>query len=162
MEDGASAPTAAAVLASTRKVRIRDFRGGTGDQDVEIHWMVPDDYVGGIKFRPIMFVSNATAPANNETIIFSLAGCSIGNSDILSCSVGTAQTSTLTADATYVQYDRIAGPYSSEITITNATAGESAMLKLFRDQANDTYAQVIGLAGIEIKYKAKVMLNSTY
>ena len=45
---------------------------------------------------------------------------------------------------------------------TGIAAGESAMMKLFRDQANDTYAQPIGLAGIEIKYQAKIMLNSTY
>jgi hypothetical protein len=162
MEDGAAPPAASSVLASTRKVRIRDFDGAS-NENLEIHWIAPDDYVGGIKFRFVGYVSKATAPANTEVVAFSLAGCSLGNSDVLGCTVGTAQTSSLTADASYVQYDRLAGAYSSAITVTDIAAGESVHFLLTRlATTTDTYAQDFGLAGIEIKYQSKIMLNSTY
>lgn len=154
-EDGAAAPNTATVWADTRKAKVREF-AADADDDVEIHWMAPDDYVGGIKFRAIGFVTNATAPANTETVILNLAGCSVGNSDDGGCTLGTGIDSTFTADATYAQHDRWSTGWSNEITVTNITAGESVMLKLFRD-VDDTYEQKIGVAGIEIKYKAKIV-----
>lgn len=160
MEDGAAAPATASVWADTRKARVREF-AADADDDVEIHWLAPDDYVSGIKFRAIGFVTNATAPANTETVIFNLAGCSVGNSDDGGCTLGTGVTSTFTADATYAQNDRWSSAWSSAITVTNITAGESVMLKLFRD-VDDTYGQAIGLAGIEIKYIAQEKGNETY
>lgn len=159
-EDGAAAPAAASVWADTRKAKIRVF-AADADDDVEIHWMVPDDYVGGIKFRVVGFVNNATAPADTETVIFNLAGCSVGNSDDGGCTLGTGVDSTFTADATYAQHDRWSSAWSNEITVTNIVAGESAMLKLFRD-VDDTYGQGIGVAGIEIKYKARVLMADRY
>ncbi|MCE5211849.1 MAG: hypothetical protein LLG40_09880 [Deltaproteobacteria bacterium] len=159
-EDGAAAPAAASVWADTRKAKIRVF-AADADDDVEIHWMVPDDYVGGIKFRVVGFVDNATAPANTETVILNLAGCSVGNSDDGGCTLGTGVDSTFTADATYAQHDRWSSAWSNEITVTNIVAGESAMLKLFRD-VDDTYGQGIGVAGIEIKYKARVLMADRY
>jgi len=159
-ENGAAAPAAASVWADTRKAKIRVF-AADADDDVEIHWMVPDDYVGGIKFRVVGFVDNATAPADTETVIFNLAGCSVGNSDDGGCTLGTGVDSTFTADATYAQHDRWSSAWSNEITVTNIVAGESAMLKLFRD-VDDTYGQGIGVAGIEIKYKARVLMADRY
>lgn len=159
-EDGAAAPAAASVWADTRKAKIRVF-AADADDDVEFHWMVPDDYVGGIKFRVIGFVNNATAPADTETVIMNLAGCSVGNSDDGGCTLGTGVDSTFTADATYAQHDRWSSAWSNEITVTNILAGESVMLKLFRD-VDDTYGQGIGVAGIEIKYKARVLMADRY
>lgn len=159
-EDGAAAPAAASVWADTRKAKIRVF-AADADDDVEFHWMVPDDYVGGIKFRVIGFVDNATAPADTETVIMNLAGCSVGNSDDGGCTLETGVDSTFTADATYAQHDRWSSAWSDEITVTNILAGESAMLKLFRD-VDDTYGQGIGVAGIEIKYKARVLMADRY
>jgi hypothetical protein len=162
MEDGAAPPAAASVLSSTHKARIRDFDGAS-NENLEILWICPDDYVGGIKFRFIGYVSNGTAPAITEIVAFSLAGNSLANSEIISGAVGTAQTSSLTADATYVQYDRLAGAYSTAIVVTGIAAGENVHFTLIRlAESTDTYAQDFGLAGIEIKYQAKVMLNSTY
>lgn len=160
MENGAAAPATASVWADTRKARVREF-AADADDDVEIHWLAPDDYMSGIKFRAIGFVTNATAPANTETVIFNLAGCSVGNSDDGGCTLGTGVTSTFTADATYAQHDRWSSSWSNAITVTDITAGESVMLKLFRD-VDDTYGQAIGLAGIEIKYIAREKGNETY
>lgn len=154
-EDGAAAPAAATVWADTRKAKIRVF-AADADDDVEIHWVVPNDYVGGIKFRAIGFVDNATAPADTETVIMNLAGCSVGDSDDGGCTLGTGVNATFTANATYAQHDRWSTAWSNEITVTDIAAGESVMLKLFRD-VDDTYGQGIGVAGIEIKYKAKII-----
>ncbi len=154
-EDGAAAPAAATVWADTRKAKIRVF-AADADDDVEIHWVVPNDYVGGIKFRAIGFVDNDTAPADTETVIMNLAGCSVGDSDDGGCTLGTGVNATFTANATYAQHDRWSTAWSNEITVTDIAAGESVMLKLFRD-VDDTYGKGIGVAGIEIKYKAKII-----
>jgi hypothetical protein len=163
MIDGAAAPAALADLASTRKVKIRDF-DGAANKDLEFMWDVPANYVGGVKFLVIGYVSAATAPGDTDVVAFSLAGCSIGNSDALGCTLGTAQTSSLTVSGTgYAQYDRLATAYSSEITVTDIAAGESAHFKLTRlATTTDTYAQLFGVAGIRIKYQAKILLGSDY
>lgn len=161
-EDGAAPPAAAAALASTRKVRTRAFDGAS-NENLEWHWLVPDDYVGGVKFRFVGYVPGATAPANTEVVAFSLAGCSVAGNEVLGCTAGDPQTSALTADANYVQYDRVVGAWSSAITLTGIAAGESAHMILIRlAESTDTYAQDFALAGIEIKYQAQIRLNSTY
>ena len=163
-EDGAAPPAASSVLASTRKVKIRNFDGAS-NENLEISFTAPMDFKasGTIKFRFIGYVTNATAPANTEVVAFSLAGCSVGNSDVLGCTAGTAQTSSLTADANYVQYDRIAGAWSDAITITDLAASETVQVILIRlAESTDTYAQDFGLAGIEIKYIADIKTEASY
>jgi len=152
-EDGSSAPAAVSTLSSTNKVGIRDFDGAS-NETVKFMWMVPYDLVGAtVKARLICYVSNSTAPATGEIVAFSVAGMSLANSGIISGSVGTAVTSSLTADATYAQYDRLATAWTSAITITGVAAGESAHLDVIRlATTTDTYAQDIGMAGLEIKY----------
>lgn len=152
-EDGSSAPAAKSTLSSTNKVDIRDFDGAS-NEDVKFLWQAPYDLTGTtVRARVICYVSNATAPANTEVVAFSVAGVSLANSGILSGTVGTAVTTSVTADATYVQYDRVATAWSSAITITGLAAGESCHIDLIRLAAStDTYGQDIGVAGLEIKY----------
>jgi len=71
--------------------------------------------------------------------------------------MGTAVISSATA-RTDAQYDRIATAWSAAVTITNLAAAETATLKLYRDTSDDadTYAQDIGVAGIEIKYTRQI------
>ena len=151
--NGSVAPDAAEILTSTNSVEVRQF-SGTANQDVKFIWEVPEDLIGStIQVSVICWVSNATAPANGEIIAFSISGDSIGNSDNLPASAGGAQTSSLTADATYVQYDRLETAYSDAITIPDLLANESVNLDLIRlTTTTDTYAQKIGVAGIKIKY----------
>lgn len=151
--DGGTAPSAAATLTSTNKVRVRDF-SGTANNDVQCPWQVPFDLTGTtVTFRVLSWVSAATAPANTEVVAFQLAGASIANSELLSSAVGSAVASTLTADATYAQFDRLATAYSSAVTITGLAAGETAALALTRlATSTDTYAQALGVYGIEVKY----------
>lgn len=151
--DGSSAPAAVSDLSSTNAIEIRDFDGAS-NEDVKYVWQAPYDLKGGtVKARVICYVSNATAPANNEVIAFSVAGMSLANSGILSTSVGTAVTTSVTADATYAQYDRVATAWSSAITVTGLGAGETCHIDLIRlATTTDTYAQDIGVAALEIKY----------
>jgi hypothetical protein len=155
--DGATAPDALATVTSgTDKVNARTF-AGDGTEDVLITWQVPSDIVAatGIKYRVVMVVTNATGPSN-EGISFDMAGFSLGEGDALDGTLGTTQESNITA-RTDAQYDKIATGWSAAMTgthITDLTAGETVVFKLERDHddADDTYAQVIGVVGIEVKY----------
>jgi hypothetical protein len=70
--------------------------------------------------------------------------------------LGTAQTSN-SGSRTDVQYDRVCTAWSSAMTsthITDLAAGETAEFKLYRDvDDTDDYEQVVGVVGIELKYK---------
>jgi hypothetical protein len=153
--DGGTAPASAATVQSTNQAWCRAF-DGAANEDLDLLWTVPEDIdtSAGIKFSVVGYVGSATAPANTEVVAFSLAGMSLGNSDIISGAVGTAQTSSLTADATYVQYDKLETSFSSAITVTNLAAGETAHFDLIRlATTTDTYAQDFHVAGIKIKYQ---------
>jgi hypothetical protein len=164
-EDGAAPPGASSVLASTRKVKVRDFDGAY-NENIEISFVAPMDFkaAGTIKFRFIGYVTNATAPADTEVVAFSLAGCSNGDSDALGCTTGDPQTSSLTVSGSgYAQYDRLAGAWSNAITITGLAADETVQVILIRlAESTDTYAQDFGLAGIEIKYIADIKTEASY
>lgn len=154
--DGPAPPAAAALVTSTYSRMARAFDGAS-NENVIITWHVPADIdaTAGIKFYVKGVVSNATAPADTEVIAFSLAGVSLGTSDIISGAVGTAQTSSLTVSGSgYAQYDELFTAYSSAITVTNLAVGETATLLLTRlAESTDTYAQDFNPYGIVIKYK---------
>lgn len=154
--DGAAPPADASDLTSTNTIRIRDFDPAS-DEDIKIPWQVPADLVGAvINFRVICYVSNATGPSN-EGWAFFLQGMSLGDGDILSSAMGAAVKSSITG-RTDSQYDRVATAWSGDVTITDLLAGETAHLKLYRDvsDADDDYAQDIGVAFLEIKYTRKL------
>lgn len=154
--NGAAPPEGLTTLTSTYSVDIRNFDDAS-DEDVYIPWEVPSDISGStISYRVICFVTNATGPSN-EGVSFFLQGASLGDGDILSSALGTAVESNATA-MTHAQYDRFATSWSAAVTITDLAAGETAMLKLYRDisDTQDDYAQDIGVAGIEIKYTRQI------
>jgi hypothetical protein len=101
---------------------------------------------GTITFTPYGVVTNATAPANTETIIMSIAGFCVPTSGSLSTAMGTAVTSTFTADATYVQYDEWIGAETAAITLPGAAAGSKCRIVVDR-LTSGTYAQKCGLTG---------------
>lgn len=154
--NGAAPPEGLTTLTSTFSVDIRNFDDAS-DEDVYIYWQVPTDLTGTtITYRVICFVTNATGPSA-EGVAFFLQGNSLGDGDILSGAMGTAVISSAAA-VTHVQYDRFATAWSAAVTITALAAGETALLKLYRDvsDAADDYAQDIGVAGIEIKYTRQI------
>lgn len=149
--DGTIPPDPYEVLESTGKVIIRNF-SGSDDNDVVINWVAPFDLTASstITYRVSGFISQSTAPANGETVKFSLKGCALADNDILSKSLGTAVTVTKTFDGSHVQYDRWTTDWSDAVTITDLAALRYVKMVLTRD-TTDTYAQKIGITEIEIR-----------
>jgi hypothetical protein len=160
--DGASAPSAAAVYTSTNKIVARDFRGGTGNQDLFFIWNPPDDLTGTtITYRVHYLITSATPPANTETVIFTLAGAAIGSltagytaDALISHALGTGISVTDTyATATLpAQYALIHSAWSAAVTPTHLATGKTVIMNLLRDQGTDTYAQAVGLVGFDVKF----------
>lgn len=154
--DDTTAPDASTTLSSTNKEQIREFQGTTANQSLRFTLSLKPDYYGSsFQFRWRGWVSQATAPSNGETIKFGLGANCITTSGLLSTAVGTATTITVTADATYVQYDKIISGWA---TVTPTVMGETMVIQLTRDQTADTYAQKFGLAEIQIRYNRQLSL----
>ena len=129
------------------------INGGTAStqQTLVFDWLPPSDWDGNpIKITPYMVVSNATAPANGETIVWSFAGYCVGDSDSLSQALGTAVTSTYTAPNTLVQYDEVIGTQTANITLAGAAAGKKCRITV--DRAQGTYVQKIALVSLLLKF----------
>ena len=151
--NGTTAPDAAEILTATKSIEVRQF-SGTANQDVRYIWRAPFDLTSAtISVAVTGIVSHATAPANGEIVAYSISAASRGNSDPLSTATSGTQTSALTADATYVQYDFLQTAFSAAMTVTNLAAGESINIDVARlATTTDTYGQKIGQEGILIKY----------
>ena len=153
-EDGSTAPAAAAAITGTTRKVGRAF-DGAANEDVTFIWRVPTDFTGTtVTARVTGVVSGATAPANTEVVAFSVALACYANSEASTLAVGTAQTTSLTADATYAQYDNLDTAYSSAITPAGSiAAGEECAAAVIRlATTTDTYAQDFTVTGVEFKY----------
>ncbi|MFA6972688.1 MAG: hypothetical protein WC208_14995 [Gallionella sp.] len=160
--DGTSAPTAAAIVTATNKIVTRVFRGAVGNQDLFLIWNAPPDLSGStILYRVKYLITESTVPANAETVKFTLAGVAIGavtasytTDQLISHALGTAITVTDTyATATLpAQYAVINTAWSAAVTPTHLAGGKTVIMSLVRDQANDTYAQNVGVIGVELKF----------
>lgn len=150
-DDGASPPAPLTTITSTHTYFIRNF-DGSSDEDLDFDWVAPIDLTAGstILFRVVCIVSNATAPANGEIVSFQLSGASMGASDSIGATLGTAVSSSYTADGTYAQYEELPTAWSSAVTITDHAAGEIVKVTLNRDADDvDTYGQDIGLYALQ-------------
>ncbi len=158
--DGNLAPVATTILASSSmKIQVRNFDGSTLT-DVQIPWQVPFDLSGSaVDYRVITFVTNSCAPSNN-TWVFGMQGISLGDGDILGSTAGGVITSAATG-RTDSRYDRVATAWSTSLTITNLSAGETANLKFYRDATNADadYGVDVGVFGIEIKYTRAIKFS---
>ena len=153
-EDGSSAPDANELYQQTNgTARLRRFAGDS-TQDVLIPWDVPEDCDGSIaiQFKVIGYITESTTPSA-EGVAFTLEGYSIGDNDALNGTFGSVVTLTKT-DMTYTEGDRFSTDWSSNVSITNLAAGETAQLKFTRDHdhASDTYVQKIGVYLLKIRY----------
>ena len=153
-----AAPAAAAEIGTTSLIG-RSF-AEDADNGVIFFWQIPSDYVSGIKYR-VYYALNANASAD-ETAAFSLAGCSVGNSDALACSEGTAVVVTDELGTDDDTGELLVTGWSTAVTITNAAAGEMASLLLIRDVSEDDYSDHLLVSGIEIKYVSKLAPFSDY
>jgi len=152
--DGSTPPAEAETISSgVGKLRVRLF-SGTASQDLVVPWEVPADIYAadGIKFKVHGVITESTPPSG-EGMSFSLSGFSLGNDDPLGGTFGTEVIVSLTG-ISYAQYDRFATALSGKVTVTDLAAGETAILKFYRDHdhASDTYAQAVGITGITIEY----------
>ena len=153
-EDGSTAPAAAAAVTGTTRKVGRAF-DGAANEDVTFVWRVPTDFTGTtVTARVTGVVSGATAPADTEVVAFSVALACYANSEASTLAVGTVQTTSLPADATYAQYDNLDTTYSSAITPAGSiAAGEECAAAVIRlATTTDTYAQDFTVTGVEFKY----------
>jgi hypothetical protein len=156
-EDGAAPPDAAEVITSGNgSVRVSKFGGGFGSivHDVVIPWEVPEDIVttDGIKFTVVGVITQATG-ITTENVSFKLSGYSVRNGNSINGTFGSEVEVNLPS-AAYPQYDRFKSEQSTEVTVTNLDAGETAFLHFERDtaDASDTYAQPIGVYGVVLEW----------
>lgn len=163
-EDDATvtAPGAVTEIATTSTLFGRSFVEDA-DNGVVFWWNVPEDWVAGFKYR--VYYAIETDAGADETVAFSVAGCSVGNTDAIACTVGTP---VVLSDELTTDYDAgelIISDWSTEVTVTNLAAGEMARLLFIRDISEDDYDDAsdnVIVVGIEVKYKAKVMGTSSY
>jgi len=162
--DGAAPPAGTEdVTSGTGSVQVRKFDDATVE-DVIIPWQIPEDIVAadGITFQVIGIITEATAPAATEGVSFKLSGYSITTGDALNGAFGTEVESAntdLNAAGCTAQYDVFYTVESTAVTVTGLTAGEIAILHFERDtaDADDDYAQDVGIIGIIIRYNRAVV-----
>ncbi len=151
--NGATAPAAIAAVTG-KEVNARAF---TEADDVVFWWIVPNDYVGGVKYR-VLYALSANASAD-DTAVFSMTGSVVANSGDLDGGAGTALTVTdeLTTDDD--QYQLMISDYSAESNADwSLAAGAVARLNFSHAAASDMVGAGEPLViGIEIKYKAKII-----
>lgn len=156
-EDGTTAPSAAAAVTG-KKVIARSFSEG---DDVVFFWVVPNDYVGGVKYR-VHYALSADASAD-ETVVYSMTGCIAANSADIACSAGTALTISDELGTSDDQYQYMVTDYSAESNADwSLTAGGLARLAFSNAAAGDLTSGEPLVIGIEIKYKAKIMGIADY
>ncbi|MEN6423313.1 MAG: hypothetical protein ABFD76_15340 [Smithella sp.] len=137
----------------TRPAIAREFINGGNvltQQTVLLDWAEKSWTGGNITITPYMVCTNATAPAANETIVWSFSGYCVGDSDSLSQASGVAVNSTYTAPATIVRYDEMVGTETAQITLAGAGAGKAC--RIMMDRVQGTYAQKVGQTKYIIKY----------
>jgi hypothetical protein len=133
----------------SRPAIVREFSNST-IQVLGFDWKPPTDWdAGTITVIPYGVITE-TAPSDTNTAIWSISGFCVASSGSLSQALGTAQTSTMTFDATYVLYDEWIGPATAAITLPGAAAGAKCHIMVDRTTAG-SYAQKIGLSGIMVK-----------
>ena len=135
----------------SRPAIVREF-SNSAIQVLGFDWKPPADWdAGTITVIPYGVITE-TAPADTNTAIWSVSGFCVASSGSLSQALGTAQTSTMTFDATYALYDEWIGSATAAITLPGAAAGTKCHIMVDRTTAG-TYAQKIGLGGIMVKFK---------
>jgi hypothetical protein len=135
---------------------VRKFYS-VADDTILVSCEFPDDIdvTYGIYFKLKGIITESTAPASGEGISFYMAGQSNGDSDPIASAYGSAVEWMYKNLDGHIQYDKIDTAYSGKVTITNFAAGETTMLRLYRDisDTDDDYLQPVGITGIKIRYK---------
>lgn len=154
-EDGATPPAPAAPISGATHEIGRAFDGATADETVTYVWKVPVGFTGtSVTVSVDNTISAATAPANTEVIAYSIAMACYGNSESVNLAAGTPQTTSFTADGTYLQFDSLTTDNSPAITPAGSiAAGERCKISVTRlATTTDTYDQDIDQTFINVNY----------
>lgn len=154
-EDNATSPPAAAAVISGEETKARLF----ADNETSIVlWQVDPEWSAGLKFRVYYsLVANGEA---NDTAIFRLKGCTVGNSEALTCTAGDPIGVTDELGTDDDANELMITDWSDAVTLTGIAANELARLTFYR--GSDDEAGELNVIGIELKYKAKVSAASDY
>jgi hypothetical protein len=154
-EDNATSPPAAAAVISGEEIKARLF----ADNETSIVlWQVDPEWSAGLKFR--VYYSLVADGEADDTAIFRLKGCTIGNSEALTCTAGDPIGVTDEIGTDDDANQMMLTDWSDEVTLTGVAANELARLTFYRGE--DDEAGELNVIGIELKYKAKVSAASDY
>lgn len=141
--------TATTVEAGTNDIDydVLDF-DASSDENAFANFQMPDSWDGGvIQFRYIW--TNAGGGAA-ETVVFELSGRSYADDDAIDQAIGTPVE---VSDTWIAQGDIHISAWSTDVTITGATAGEWVHLEVMRDVSEDNLTGDARLIGVQLRYK---------
>lgn len=154
-EDNATSPPAAAAVISGEEIKARLF---ADNETSVVLWQVDPEWSAGLKFRVYYsLVANGEA---DDTAIFRLKGCTIGNSEALTCTAGDPIGVTDEIGTDDDANELMITDWSDAVTLTGIAANELARLTFYR--GSDDEAGELNVIGIELKYKAKISASSDY
>jgi len=154
-EDNATAPAAPPAVIDGPEIKARLF----ADNETSIVlWQVDPEWSAGLKFRVYYsLVANGEA---NDTAIFRLKGCTVGNSEALTCTAGDPIGVTDELGTDDDANELMITDWSDAVTLTGIAANKLARMTFYRGE--DDEAGELNVIGIELKYKAKVSAASDY
>ncbi|KKM88861.1 hypothetical protein LCGC14_1254400, partial [marine sediment metagenome] len=131
---------------ATNDIMLQTFNfDTTTSEKIQFWWHPPSAWdVGTITFQTYW-----TAASGSGTVIFSLAGRSLTDSDAIDAAIG--GTPATTTDTLLTANDMHISPISSAVTINGATKNEPVLLQISRD-VSDTLGVDAKLVGVKIIY----------
>jgi len=131
---------------TTNDIMLQSFNfDSTTSEKIQFWWHPPSAWDAG----PITFQTYWTAASGSGTVIFTLEGRSLADSDAIDAAFG--GTSATTTDTLITANDMHISPQSSSVTINGATKNEPIILQVSRD-ISDTLAVDAKLIGVKIFY----------
>lgn len=170
--DGTTDPDA---LTNEDNISYRDFDDAAAEE-LEFFWQAPFNLSGStLKVNVVAVITNAAAPADTEGVSWGISACSVTGDESHDCGVGAEinvedtdldNHASAQWDIIYLGSEAVDDPDAAngfvEVTPTGLDNGEMVKIAIQRDvaDADDDYAQDIGLVGITIKYKVDIANGS--
>lgn len=159
-----SAPTSVSFLSSTtREAAVRDFDEDT-KQDLWFELDAPLGATGSIRFKPKVYLSQATVFSSSCSFVFSMGGICTASGSTLEKSAGyiaSGNTQAVTfSGGGEAQYTLIKGDWSGSVTIPNlvtSTDRRTVWVNIVREIAHSgtTFESDVGLSGFDLEWGAR-------
>lgn len=159
-KDGDDPPTTKGVkdIGTGKKVDVYQFKSSK-TEDVNITKEIPEgsrDY-SYIKFQVVGIITESTAPASGEGVVFEAAGCASDEAETFDkslCSYVQSKIADLYAYGADAQYKRFVTPWSEPVLITDYDENKTMQLNKRRkhDDTDDDYEQDVGVVGINVMF----------